>query len=146
MQSGTIDNYALDAWKYPQIVILKSDKITIDNNVGKFIIPTITPMNNGDAVDNIIPKIGQSNIVNKDNLGLSKITTSNYIHLTVPKYLFRPIDIQITKSVSREDGYYTNCTPQAKLIYNEFVKDQKFIAISMDGSQFSMKIIGVIES
>ena len=145
MQSSNITNYASEAWKYPQIVVLKSDKLTFNSNRGRFVIPTITPTNQGDVNENIVPKSGTGNVLNKNNLGLTKITTSNYVELTVPKHLFHLVDIKTEPNATKDEGHYTSCNPKHTLIYNEFLKEQKFIAISLDGTGFTMKIIGVYE-
>ena len=133
-----------------QIVELLSDVVTYDNNIGKFSLPYISPdTNNGTAYDYTLPKNNTGNIINKDNnLGLSRITTSNYLEITIPKHLFtiKEIQTKITPNASRSDGYYTSCNPVAvnTIIYNEFVKGQKFLMINLAGNVNKPHIIGVI--
>ena len=78
-------------------VTLVSPKVTYENPTGKFALSYATPnMSNGSEYSRTLPKNSTSNVINKDNLGTSKITTSNYITLTVPKHYFyiTKIDIQ----------------------------------------------------
>lgn len=145
MQSSFIQNYASDIWNYPQVIILKSEKVTYDNRQGQFYLPNVSPMENGDPLDRKIPS-NPGNLVNSgDNLGLTSITTSNFVTLTIPRHLFYIEKIQTKPNASFDEGHYTKCNPQHTIIYNEFKKEQKFIAIAIGGSQFNMRIIGVVE-
>ena len=65
-----------------QIVTLLSEKVTYDNNIGQFAFPSITPNTSmSEAYDRSMPKTGTGNVINKDNLGITNITNSNYIEL-----------------------------------------------------------------
>lgn len=146
MQSGNVTRgFANEIAQYPQLVVLMSDKVTIDNREGKFYIPIVNiDTNENDAPkNNTIPSSSRYNLINKDNLGSSKITTSNYIDLIVPKYLFSIKDIKIETKVSRSEGFYTSCKPTPKIIYDEYPKGTAFIAVFVSGNRQKPRIIGV---
>lgn len=124
-------------------IMLMTD-ITYENNTGKFIIPVITPSMGKDLVDSPIPKGSTSNIINRDNLGLTKITSSNYFELVVPRHLFTIKEITIDPNLRYSDGYVTSSEPKATIVYNEFKKGQMFIATYTKANKESPVIIGVI--
>lgn len=149
MDSSRIPNNYINnpSVMYPaQMIELATEKVTYDNNIGKFIPLYMTPSSGTEVYERTLPKNSTSNIVNKsNNLGLSKITVSNYLELTVPKYLFTIKDIQITPNATfGEDGYYVSCAPKAKIIYNEYLKGQKFLLIHLGGDINKPYIIGVV--
>ena len=68
---------------------LVSEKVTYENPVGKFVLTYATPNEpTGSPYDSTIPSGGGGNVINDDNLGTSSITVSNYVILTVPRYMF----------------------------------------------------------
>lgn len=141
MQSPVVDgsyNYELTG----EIMILMSDKVTIDNPIGKFVIPTLTPvLGNGSLIESSIPKKSTQNIINRDNLGASSITVSNYIELKIPKHLFSIKEIVIVPNTrSSGDSGIVSCAPKATIIYDEFIKGCQFIIVGKDDP----RIIGVI--
>ena len=133
-----------------QIIELLSDMVTYDNNIGKFSLPYISPdTNNNSAYDYVLKKNNTGIIINKNNnLGLSRISTSNYLEITIPKHLFtiKEIQTKITPNASRSDGYYTSCNPVDvnTIIYNDFHKGQKFLMINLAGNVNKPYIIGVV--
>lgn len=132
-----------------QVVTLLSEKVTFDQNVGQFAFPFVTPnANMSEAYDRTMPKTGTGNIINRDNLGVTNITNSNYIELTVPKHLFYIMEIQtmIKPNATMDEGHYASCSPVAthKIIYNEFLKGQQFLITSLGGNINKPYIIGVI--
>lgn len=132
-----------------QIVTLVSEKATYDTNIGKFTFPYITSTTQtSEAFERTLPKNNTSNVINKNNLGISRITTSNYIELAIPRHLFtiKEIITTITPNASKSDGYYVGCNPKAthQIIYNEFLKGQQFIILNLGGNVNKPYIIGVI--
>ena len=133
-----------------QIVTLLTEKVTFDNNIGQFAFPSITPNTSmSEAYDRSMPKTGTGNVINKDNLGITNITNSNYIELTVPKHLFYIKEIQttITPNAFKDEGHYTSCNPKAThvIVYNEFLKGQQFLVTNLGGNVNKPYILGVIE-
>ena len=133
-----------------QIVTLLTEKVTFANNIGQFAFPSITPNTNmGEAYDRPMPKTGTGNVINKDNLGITNITNSNYIQLTIPKHLFHIVEIQTTiaPNATKDEGHYSSCNPKAThvIIYNEFLKGQQFLIVNLGGNVNKPYIIGVIE-
>ena len=133
-----------------QIVTLLTEKVTFDNNIGQFAFPSITPNTSmSEAYDRSMPKTGTGNVINKDNLGITNITNSNYIELTVPKHLFYIKEIQttITPNASKDEGHYVSCSPKAThvIVYNEFLKGQQFLVTNLGGNVNKPYILGVIE-
>lgn len=133
-----------------QIVTLLTEKVTFDNNIGQFAFPSITPNTSmSEAYDRSMPKTGTGNVINKDNLGITNITNSNYIELTVPKHLFYIKEIQTTiaPNASKDEEHYTLCNPKAThvIVYNEFLKGQQFLVTNLGGNVNKPYILGVIE-
>lgn len=124
-------------------ILLMTD-VTYENNIGKFIIPTLSPSMGNDLVDLSIPRGNTSNVINKDNLGLTKITSSNYFELVIPRHLFTIKEIKINPNLSYSDGYVSNSNPQATIVYDEFKKGQMFIATYTKANKENPVIIGVI--
>ena len=138
-------NEVLYAVHYATLV---SDKVTYDNNVGKFVLSYITPNIVSDSFDQTLPKNSTSNVINSkgNNLGVSRVTTSNNIEIIVPKYLFYITEIKITPNTTRSsEGCLGSCNPKATIVRKEFLKDQKFIIANVGGSVNTPIIIGVIE-
>lgn len=135
-----------------QILVLQSDKVTYDNNVGKFAFTTITPeASSQNPTDRVRPINNTSKIVNanKNTLGINRITESNYIELSIPKHLFtiKEIKTTITPNRSYSDGYMVSCNPKAEheIIYNDFLKGNKFLCVNLGGNISNPIIIGVLE-
>lgn len=133
-----------------QIIELASETVTYENNIGNFKFPYVTPtMAGNDTFDQTLPKNNTSNIINKsNNLGLVRITTSNYITLTIPRHLFtiKEIITHITPNASfGGEGYYVSCSPVATntIVYNPFVKGNKFLVVNLAGNVNKPYIIGV---
>lgn len=132
------------AWN-GKTVTLMSDKVTIDNPIGKFIIPMLTPiLGNDSLIESSVPKKNTQNVINRDNLGLSPITVSNYMELKIPKNLFSIKEIKITpNTITSGDSGIIACNPQAQIIYDEFVKGQEFVIAGVNDDPI---IIGVVPS
>lgn len=82
------DFYKDKDFKYPEIAILM-DNIDKENNIGRFIIPTLTPSySTKRLVKSTKPKNSTNNIINNNIIGVTEITEQNYVTLTVPNYLF----------------------------------------------------------
>lgn len=144
MQSSIANAKTSNSVSYFDTVVLIDDILSYENNKGKFVIPSLTPtMNNNTISESTLPKQISQNVINRDNLGLSRITVSNYIELEVPRNLFTIKEIKITPNASRDEGHYTSCSPKATIIYNEFKKGQKFIAVYMGSNREDPVIIGV---
>ena len=133
-----------------QIIELASEIVTYENNIGNFKFPYVTPTMAGkDAFDKTLPKYNSSNVINKsNNLGLSRITTSNYLTLTIPRHLFTIKEIITTitpNEVIGGEGYYVACNPKAvnTIVYNPFVKGNKFLVVNLAGNINKPYIIGV---
>ena len=117
-------------------ITLASDKVTFENNKANFILTYITPNMSADtSFDTKLPKNSGSNVINNknNNIGIVNVTSSNYIELTVPKYLF-----YVTGISHPEEG-----TPV--LTRMEYLKGQKFLVAHMDKDFSTPYIIGVIE-
>lgn len=135
-----------------QILVLKSDLVNYYNPVGKFSSVMVTPSKATDeAKDTTRPFASTSKVINasKNDLGITRITESNYVELTIPQHLFtiKEIKTTITTNVRTSDGYHVHCAPTAKheIIYNDFVKEQKFLALNLTGNITKPVIVGVIE-
>lgn len=95
---------------------LISKKVSYENPKGKFLVSYITPNMGSDEVSKTLPKGNTSNIVNKDaNLGTTKITTSNYIELTVPMHFFYITKLDIVTNVKRCSVGLTGCSPTCEV-------------------------------
>lgn len=129
-----------------QIIELLSERVTYAKNIGRFLPPYITPSSGNQVYERILPKNSSSNIINKsNNLGLSKITVTNYIDIEIPKHLFTINRIDITPNeVIGGEGYYVSCSPKATIVYNDFLKGQKFLVINLGGNINKPYIIGVV--
>ncbi len=154
MQSISVNTSSInDTLDGIDTVVLIDEKISIDQRVGKFILPSVTPtMAKDSAVQSSVPKKSTQNIINRENLGATSITSSNYIELTIPKHLFTIKDIQVQSTITPNaktggDGYYVSCNPKTTnnvvINYNEFTKGQEFIVAYV--SDENIQIIGVIE-
>ena len=144
MQSSVAYTKNINFISYFDKIVLIDDKLTYENNKGRFIIPSLTPTMNQNAIaESTLPKQTNQNVINRENLGLSRITVSNYIELEVPKHLFTIKDITIVPNAHRDEGHYTSCSPKATIIYNEFLKGQKFVVVYMKENNENPVIIGV---
>lgn len=117
-------------FKYPEIAILLED-ISIDSNMGKFYVPILTPTMAGDRIiESSKPVLSTANILNKDDLGLSSYTESNYVELEVPKYIF-----PFTASGGAE--------VPVTITYHNITKGSKFVIVFVGGDINNIKVIGV---
>jgi len=115
--------------KIVEYATLLSDVVTYENNKAKITVPSLTPSMSTDiTVDNKIPNRGGGNVINKDNLGATSITTTNYLEVEIPRYLFTIKEIQIVPNTRHggEDNAIVYCNPKAVIVYNEFIKGQRF--------------------
>jgi len=125
--------------------VLLDEKVTYDNNIAKFAISYVTPnMNTDEAFERTLPKASTSNILNKDHLGTSRITTSNYIEIEVPKYLFyiEYITVECERTYN-EYGGMTSCKPTFILHRHEYLKGQNFIVTNIGGKLEAPQILGI---
>lgn len=154
MKSGIVNNANSSLARSGELtehMILISDKVTYENNIGKFWIPSITPsMSNSEATDSTIPKQSTGNVINSnDHLGTTSITRSNYLELPVPKYLFYIEDIKITpntRTTEHESGSCLySCAPVAVITRREYPKGTKFVITFEVSNKEKPIIIGVEE-
>ena len=126
---------------------LVSEKVTYENPVGKFVLTYATPNEpTGSPYDSTIPSGSGGNVINDDNLGTSSITVSNYVILTVPRYMFYIIDIPIvTNVVGCGKGGIGSCSPKNIIIRKEYFKGQKFVVANAAGNVSAPCIVGVEE-
>lgn len=129
------------------IVTLVSNKVSYESNVGQFTVPyATTNTSSSSSYSKTLPKNNTSNVINKDNLGTSRVTTSNYITLTVPKHFFYITDIPIRPNTyGCGNGGLGGCSPKNIIIRKEYFKGQKFIVVNAGGNIDEPYIIGVIE-
>ena len=121
---------------------LISDKVTFENNIGKFVMTYLTPNVSKSEYDTQLPRQSASNVINRDqlSLGVSAITTSNYVELKIPKYLF-----YITSISVYHPGGDSSSTNYATIKRIEYYKGQKFLVSNLAGNYDNPVIIGVIE-
>lgn len=131
-------------------VTLASDKISYENPTGKFVMTYATPNASTEAFDKTLPKNNTSNVINKDNLGVNQITSSNYITLTVPKHYFYITKLEIVTNRKNHmcshcgfDATYT-CDPKIIITRKEYYKGQQFVVINAGGHIDTPCIIGVV--
>lgn len=138
-----VQNYAnSNEIKYgAHYIILASDKVTFENPVGKFIMTYANPDLSGEAFDFTLPKNNSGNVINKVNLGIDRVTTSNYIELKVPEYFFTITDINIRGCESSDPE---RRSPSIFLKRKEYYKGQKFIVVNAGGEVDTPCIIGVV--
>lgn len=124
---------------------LVSGGVSYENPIGKFVLSYATPnMNDGSAYSNTLPKNNTKNIVNKENLGMTRITASNYIELTVPKHFFYITDIKIKpNTLGCGMGGIGSCHPEAVITRRTYSKGQRFIVVNAGGNINSPCIVGV---
>ena len=126
-------------------VELISEKVTYDNNIGKFVMSYLTPNLSKNEYDTQLPSQSASNVINRDqlSLGVSNITTSNYVELSIPKHLFYITSISVSVYHPGGDSSSTN---QANVTIHrmEYTKGQKFLVSNLAGNYDNPVIIGVI--
>jgi len=145
-------NYAnSDELKYgAHYVTLASDKVTYENPTGKFVMVYVTPNSSTEAFEKTLPKTSTSNVINKDNLGVAQITSSNYVTLTVPKHYFYITKLEIVTNRKNHtcgqcgfDATYT-CDPKIIITRQEYKKGQKFVVANAGGRLDTPCIVGVV--
>lgn len=117
-------------------VTLASDSVSFGNNVGKFILSYITPnLSTDTSYDTKLPKNSGKNVINNknNNLGISNVTSSNYVELTVPKHLFYVTEIK-----------HTDIGTDPVVDRVTYTKGQKFLVVHMDNEFTTPYIIGVM--
>ena len=140
-----------DETKYSShFITLVSGKVSYENNVGKFVINYANPNAPGSAFDKTLPRKSIGNIVNKkDGIGVSRITSSNYTTIAVPKHLFYITDIKLINTspdkIIDEDGKERcNCNYELEYKRKEYLRGQRFLVINAGGSVDKPCIVGVI--
>lgn len=125
--------------------VLASDKISYENPKGKFVMQYVTPNDSTSAYDQTLPKNSTSNVINKDNLGVSRITASNYIELSVPMHFFyiTKLDI-VTNTFGCGMGGLGGCNPKIIITRKEYYKGQKFVVVNAGGQIDSPCVVGVV--
>lgn len=130
---------------------LVSTSVTYENPIGKFILSYVTPnMDDSSIYERTLPKNSTSNVINKDNLGTTKITTSNYINIEVPRYMFYIENIEIISNTQYSGCVHcgfsamNSCNPQTKITRKSYKKGQKFAIINIGGDIDTPYIIGVM--
>lgn len=123
-------------------VELISEKVTYDNNIGKFVMSYLTPNVSKSEYDTQLPRQSASNVINRDqlSLGVSAITTSNYVELKVPRHLFYITNISVYHPGGDESS-----TNNATITRVEYYKGQKFLVSNLAGNYDNPVVIGVIE-
>lgn len=126
-------------------VTLVSNKVTYENPSGKFAISyATTSMSSGSEYNKTYPKISTGNVINKDNLGTSKITNTNYLTLTVPKHYFYITKIDIETNITPcHHGAVGTCNPKNIIYRKEYYKGQRFLVVNAGGNIDSPCIVGV---
>lgn len=157
-------------------VELLSDFVSYESPRGKFSLSYITPnMDTTDEYNKTYPKENSSNVINKDHLGTTRITNTNYIELTVPIYFFYITDLKIEPNTTRRspgvtyvntvtgsadgDGSHSHsvsvknnqwtllntCDPKIIISRKMYYKGQKFVVVNIGGEVENVVIIGVLE-
>lgn len=153
---------------------LISDEVSYENPKGKFSLQHITPnMETTEEYEKTYPKNSTYNVINKDNLGTTRITNTNYIELTVPSYFFNITELKIethttrkgpgvtyvagttgssggdthSHSIMSKSNTYTllnTCNPEVIITRKKYYKGQKFVVVNIGGEVNHVAIIGVI--
>lgn len=142
----TANNYATDNDMLygAHYVTLASDEISYENPTGTFVISHITPNSPGEAFNKVLPKNNTSNVINNDNLGTSRITTSNCITLTVPTHYFYITDLRIvTNTYGCGNGGLGGCAPVIIITRKKYYKGQRFVVANVGGNIDEMAVVGV---
>ncbi len=117
--------------------------VSYEMNVGQFFVSYITPnVDTSKVMDTTLPKAQPTNVVNVDDanrLGITQVTSSNYVTLTVPKWLFYVLDVSIAPHGEGE-------IPKVTVIRQYYPKGTKFLAVNVNGLFNDLKIIGVVEN
>lgn len=143
---NTTSNYASsnDMLYGAHYVTLLSEKVSYENPVGKFSMSYITPNIGSGEFSKTLPKTSTANVVNKDNLGTSKITTSNYINLSVPMHFFYITKLEIkTNTTPCHHGAVGSCNPKIIITRKEYLKGTRFLVVNAGGHVDSPFIVGV---
>jgi hypothetical protein len=127
-----------------QLAKLIDVEVKRENPVGKFILLSVTPtLKDEDDYNRNIPYNAIKTVSNNKSLGLTQITKSNYIELTIPLYMFTINDIKIINKTTRSDGYLTSIESKTEIIYDTFKYGQLFIVSNIGGNLDKPQIIGV---
>lgn len=131
-------------------MVLVSEKVTYENNIGQFWIPSITPSMSTEPQEQTFPAKSSKNVINNnDNLGVGSITKANYLEIAVPRYLFYITDIKITpntRTTEHESGTCLySCAPVAVITRREYPKGTKFVITFEMSNKEKPIIIGVEE-
>jgi len=117
--------------------------VTYDMNIGQFFVTYITPNADTSKIqDTTLPKANPMNVINTQDankLGITQVTSSNYVTLTVPKWLFYVLDVSVAPHGEGE-------IPKVTVIRQYYPKGTKFLAVNVNGLFNDLKIIGVVEN
>lgn len=117
--------------------------VSYEMNVGQFFVSYITPnVDTSKVMDTTLPKAQPTNVVNVDDankLGITQVTSSNYVTLTVPKWLFYVTGVYVAPHAE-------GAQPVAMVIRQVYPKGTKFLAVNVNGLFNDLKIIGVVEN
>jgi hypothetical protein len=117
------------------------EPVSYENNIGKFSMSYINPnTNTASAIDTVLPKNPATNVQNSNanQLGINRITSSNYVQIVVPKYLFYVTGVDIKAHGEGEK-------PVATVVRKTYNKGQKFVVVNCNGDYNSPVIVGVVE-
>lgn len=123
---------------------LVSSKVSYENPTGKFSLSYVTPNIGDGEFSKTLPKKSTGNVINKDNLGTSRITTSNYITLSVPIHYFYITKLEIVTNITHcHHGAVGSCHPVIKITRKEYPKGTRFVVVNAGGDIDSPCIVGV---
>lgn len=126
---------------------LLSDKVTFENNIGNFSIAYATPnLPSDEEYEKTFPKASTGNVINNDNLGTTKVTNSNAISLTVPKYMFYITDMKVVQGNNKlyKENPVLMCNPKIVFTRKEYTKGQVFVIVNTGGEVDNPQIVGVV--
>lgn len=130
---------------FTDIIVLVDNEYNINSIVGKFVIPSLTPtmdLKNAQEDDiRVSPVINQINSTNSS----VNISNTNYLMLSIPKYLFSIKEIKATNTYSKNsDGAVTSVETKCTPVYQSFKKGQQFLVTYVGNNKNRPYIIGVI--
>jgi hypothetical protein len=125
------------------IELASENGVSYESNIGQFFVSYITPsIDTSKVYDTTVPKSNAQNVINvqdPNKLGITQVTSSNYVTITVPKYLFYVTGVTVSHPTE-------GSTPVATVIRKIYPKGTKFLAVNANGIFNDLKIIGVVEN
>lgn len=125
------------------IELASENGVSFESNIGQFYVTYITPNIDTKATfDTVAPKNPANNVLNvKDpnKLGITEITNSNYVTITVPKHLFYVTGVYVAPHAE-------GAQPIATVVRKTYPKGTKFLAVNANGVFNDIQIIGVVDN